>query len=71
MNDVPALRRLLVVDPCDDCHRLLPGLRLVGWDVDSCTLENAVDRTNRSADYCRVIRALFVNWLIFQLFILI
>jgi DNA-binding NtrC family response regulator len=45
MNDVPALRRLLVVDPCDDCHRLLPGLRLVGWDVDSCTLENAVDRT--------------------------
>ncbi|MDN4546269.1 MULTISPECIES: sigma-54 dependent transcriptional regulator [unclassified Pseudomonas] len=45
MNDVPALRRLLVVDPCDDCHRLLPGLRSVGWDVDSCTLENAVDRT--------------------------
>ncbi|MHA6139324.1 sigma-54 dependent transcriptional regulator [Pseudomonas mohnii] len=45
MNDAPALRRLLVVDPCDDCHRLLPGLRSVGWDVDSCTLENATDRT--------------------------
>ena len=45
MSDAPALRRLLVVDPCDDCHRLLPGLRSVGWDVDSCTLENATDRT--------------------------
>src|SRR5438128_4523835 len=45
MIEVPALRRLLVVDPCDDCHRLLPGLRLVGWDVDSCTLELAYDRS--------------------------
>jgi DNA-binding NtrC family response regulator len=45
MIEVPALRRLLVVDPCDDCHRLLPGLRSVGWDVDSCTLENAGDKT--------------------------
>ncbi|MHC2144104.1 sigma-54 dependent transcriptional regulator [Pseudomonas sp. 210_17 TE3656] len=34
-------RRLLVVDPCDDCHRLLPGLRNVGWDVHSCTLSSA------------------------------
>jgi DNA-binding NtrC family response regulator len=45
MIEAPALRRLLVVDPCDDCHRLLPGLRSVGWDVDSCSLENAADRT--------------------------
>ena len=45
MIETPALRRLLVVDPCDDCHRLLPGLRSVGWDVDSCTLENAAERT--------------------------
>ncbi|KAA0961713.1 sigma-54 dependent transcriptional regulator [Pseudomonas sp. ANT_H12B] len=45
MIEAPALRRLLVVDPCDDCHRLLPGLRAVGWDVDSCTLENAADKT--------------------------
>ena len=45
MSDAPALRRLLVVDPCDDCHRLIPGLRDIGWDVDSCTLENAADRT--------------------------
>ncbi|MCK1790403.1 sigma-54 dependent transcriptional regulator [Pseudomonas violetae] len=45
MNEAPAQRRLLVVDPCDDCYRLLPGLRAVGWDVDSCTLENAADKT--------------------------
>ncbi|KJH75126.1 MULTISPECIES: sigma-54 dependent transcriptional regulator [Pseudomonas] len=45
MNEAPAQRRLLVVDPCDDCHRLLPGLRAVGWDVESCTLENAADKT--------------------------
>ncbi|ANI60641.1 sigma-54 dependent transcriptional regulator [Pseudomonas sp. GR 6-02] len=45
MIEAPALRRLLVVDPCDDCHRLLPGLRAVGWDVDSCTLESAAERT--------------------------
>ena len=44
MIETPALRRLLVVDPCDDCYRLLPGLRSVGWDVDSCSLENAADR---------------------------
>ena len=45
MLEVPALRRLLVVDPCDDCHQLLPGLRAIGWDVDSCSLENAGDRS--------------------------
>ncbi len=45
MIEAPALRRLLVVDPCDDCHRLLPVLRSVGWDVDSCSLENAGDKT--------------------------
>ncbi|QBF26696.1 sigma-54-dependent Fis family transcriptional regulator [Pseudomonas tructae] len=36
-------RRLLIVDPCDDCHRLLPGLRTVGWDVHSCTLTSALE----------------------------
>lgn len=36
-------RRLLIVDPCDDCHRLLPGLRNVGWDVHSCTLASALE----------------------------
>ncbi|CAI8787662.1 Fis family transcriptional regulator [Pseudomonas sp. IT-P12] len=44
MIEAPASRRLLVVDPCDDCHRLLPGLRAIGWDVDSCSLDNALDR---------------------------
>ncbi len=44
MIEAPALRRLLVVDPCDDCYRLLPGLRSVGWDVDSCALDHATDR---------------------------
>ena len=38
------LRRLLVVDPCDDCRRLLPGLRAAGWEVDSCELDNAGNR---------------------------
>jgi len=41
----PAQRRLLVVDPCDDCHRLLPGLRAAGWDVDSCGLEPVAERS--------------------------
>lgn len=41
----PAPRRLLVVDPCDDCHRLLPGLRAAGWDVDSCALESVGERS--------------------------
>ncbi|MCO7522471.1 MULTISPECIES: sigma-54 dependent transcriptional regulator [unclassified Pseudomonas] len=37
-------RRLLIVDPCDDCHRLLPGLRSVGWEVRSCTLDAALEQ---------------------------
>ncbi|MCL6693319.1 sigma-54 dependent transcriptional regulator [Pseudomonas sp. R3.Fl] len=37
-------RRLLVVDPCDDCQRLLPGLRAAGWEVDSCGLDVASER---------------------------
>ena len=45
MIETPATRRLLVVDPCADCHQLLPGLRAIGWDVDSCSLENAGDRS--------------------------
>ncbi|MGE7955329.1 sigma 54-interacting transcriptional regulator [Pseudomonas sp. NPDC089530] len=45
MLDATAQRRLLVVDPCDDCHRLLPGLRTIGWAVDSCDLESAVERS--------------------------
>lgn len=45
MQQPAAQRRLLIVDPCDDCHRLLPGLRNAGWDVDSCMLGAALDHT--------------------------
>lgn len=45
MLEAPVQRRLLVVDPCDDCHRLLPGLRTIGWDVDSCDLDSARERS--------------------------
>ncbi|AZC26787.1 MULTISPECIES: sigma-54 dependent transcriptional regulator [Pseudomonas] len=45
MLEACAQRRLLVVDPCEDCHRLLPGLRTIGWDVDSCDLESARERS--------------------------
>ncbi|MBW3505515.1 MULTISPECIES: sigma-54 dependent transcriptional regulator [unclassified Pseudomonas] len=38
-------RRLLVVDPCEDCHEILPGLRTIGWSVDSCTLASVIDRS--------------------------
>ena len=38
-------RRLLVVDPCEDCHEIFPGLRTIGWAVDSCTLAAVVDRS--------------------------
>ncbi|MFJ1571048.1 MULTISPECIES: sigma-54 dependent transcriptional regulator [unclassified Pseudomonas] len=43
MLEAAAQRRLLIVDPCDDCHRLLPGLRGAGWDVHSCTLAAALE----------------------------
>lgn len=43
MHETAAPRRLLIVDPCDDCHRLLPGLRSAGWDVHSCSLDHALE----------------------------
>ncbi|MFO2463584.1 sigma-54 dependent transcriptional regulator [Pseudomonas sp. 15FMM2] len=39
MLETTAPRRLLVVEPCDDCHRLLPRLRAAGWDVSSGALD--------------------------------
>jgi len=45
MHESASPRRLLIVDPCDDCHRLIPVLRAAGWDVDSSTLESAANRT--------------------------
>ncbi|UVE19517.1 sigma-54 dependent transcriptional regulator [Pseudomonas sp. LS44] len=37
---VDPARRLLVVEPCADCLRLLPELKSAGWEVSSCTLDN-------------------------------
>ncbi|MBJ9973817.1 sigma-54-dependent Fis family transcriptional regulator [Pseudomonas sp. S75] len=37
-------RRLLVVDPCDDCQRLLPVLASAGWTVRSSTLDAAMQQ---------------------------
>ena len=45
MLALSASRRLLVVDPCDDCHQIVPGLRHIGWDVDSCELDAVNDRS--------------------------
>ena len=45
MLELPVSRRLLVVDPCDDCHQIVPGLRHIGWDVDSCELDAVNDRS--------------------------
>lgn len=41
MHESVTSRRLLIVDPCDDCHQLIPALRAAGWIVDSSTLEAA------------------------------
>ena len=43
MLEPASTRRLLIVDPCDDCHRLLPGLQGAGWDVRSSTLDAALE----------------------------
>ncbi|CAG8863274.1 Regulatory protein AtoC [Pseudomonas fluorescens] len=43
MLEPASTRRLLIVDPCDDCHRLLPGLQGAGWDVRSSTLGSALE----------------------------
>ena len=43
MLEPASTRRLLIVDPCDDCHRLLPGLQGAGWDVHSSTLSSALE----------------------------
>jgi len=45
MLELPVSRRLLVVDPCDDCHQIVPGLRHIGWDVHSCELDAVNDRS--------------------------
>ncbi|UZJ57710.1 sigma-54 dependent transcriptional regulator [Pseudomonas sp. KU26590] len=44
MHDLASIRRLLIVEPCEECLELVPGLRIAGWDVHSCTLEEAALR---------------------------
>ena len=45
MHELASIRRLLIVEPCEECLRLIPGLRIAGWEVDSCTLESAASRS--------------------------
>jgi DNA-binding NtrC family response regulator len=44
MHDLASIRRLLIVEPCEECLQLVPGLRIAGWDVSSCTLDEAASR---------------------------
>jgi DNA-binding NtrC family response regulator len=44
MHELASIRRLLIVDPCEECLHLVPALRTAGWEVDSCTLESAASR---------------------------
>ncbi|MBA1232306.1 sigma-54-dependent Fis family transcriptional regulator [Pseudomonas viridiflava] len=43
MHESAPSRRLLIVDPCDDCHQLIPVLHAAGWTVDSSSLESALN----------------------------
>lgn len=43
MPESASQRRLLIVDPCDECHQLLPGLRNIGWEVRSSALDTALE----------------------------
>ncbi|RAU48056.1 MULTISPECIES: sigma-54 dependent transcriptional regulator [unclassified Pseudomonas] len=42
MHELASVRRLLIVEPCEDCLRLIPGLRIAGWEVDTCGLDEAL-----------------------------
>ncbi|MBX8496463.1 sigma-54 dependent transcriptional regulator [Pseudomonas cichorii] len=44
MHEAAQTRRLLIVDPSDDCHQLIPVLQAAGWAVDSNTLEAALNQ---------------------------
>lgn len=37
-------RRLLIVDPCEECIELLPRLRVEGWEVETCAMDGARER---------------------------
>ena len=34
-----ASRQLLVIDPCDECERLLPRVQAAGWTLRRCRLD--------------------------------
>ncbi|CAE6954853.1 Fis family transcriptional regulator [Pseudomonas marincola] len=40
----PSCRRLLVIDPCEACRSLMPGLRSAGWQVECAVLDQAESR---------------------------
>ena len=44
MHEAAQTRSLLIVDPSDDCHQLIPVLQAAGWAVDSNTLEAALNQ---------------------------
>ena len=39
-----AQRRLLIVDPCEECIELLPHLSVEGWEVETCAMGGARER---------------------------
>ncbi|WP_296261439.1 MULTISPECIES: sigma-54-dependent transcriptional regulator [unclassified Pseudomonas] len=41
MHELASTRRLLIVEPCEESLSLIPGLRIAGWQVDSCSLQAA------------------------------
>lgn len=41
MHELASSRRLLIVEPCDECLQLVCGLRSAGWEVERCTLDQA------------------------------
>jgi DNA-binding NtrC family response regulator len=43
MLQMAPARRVLIVDPCDVCHSLLPAMTADGWTVETCTLGAAGD----------------------------
>lgn len=44
MHDLASIRRLLIVEPSEECLQLIPGLRIAGWDIDTCALEEVAMR---------------------------
>ena len=41
MLATPSSRRLLVVDPLEECHQIMPELQAMGWEMEFATLATA------------------------------